>query len=50
MDILKQGADIRKDGLLWVVKNLIELQINLEYQNKTGEYFFYLKIKNILKI
>ena len=33
IDILKKGADIRRDGLLWVVKNLIELQINLEYQH-----------------
>ena len=33
IEILKKGADIRKDGLLWVVKNLIELQINLEYQH-----------------
>ena len=47
MDILKQGADIRKDGLLWVVKNLIELQINLEYQHfpkyLTHEQINYLK-------
>ena len=33
LDILKKGVDIRKDGLLWVVKNLIELQVNLEYQH-----------------
>ena len=33
LDILKKGVDIRKDGLLWVVRNLIELQVNLEYQH-----------------
>ena len=33
LDILKKGVDLRKDGLLWVVKNLIELQVNLEYQH-----------------
>jgi len=33
LDILKKGTDIRKDGLLWVVKNLIEIQVNLEYQH-----------------
>ena len=47
MDILKKGTDIRKDGLLWVVKNLIELQINLEYQHfpkyLTHEQIDYLK-------
>ena len=47
MDILKKGIDIRKDGLLWVVKNLIELQINLEYQHfpkyLTHEQIDYLK-------
>ena len=47
MDILKKGIDLRKDGLLWVVKNLIELQINLEYQHfpkyLTHEQINYLK-------
>ena len=33
LEILKKGKDIRKDGLVWVVKNLLELQVNLEYQN-----------------
>ena len=33
MNILKKGDDIRKDGLLWIVKNLIEIQVNLEYQH-----------------
>ena len=31
--ILKKGNDHRKEGLVWVVKNLLELQINLEYQH-----------------
>ena len=47
MDILKKGVDIRRDGLLWVVKNLIELQINLEYHHfpkyLTHEQIDYLK-------
>jgi hypothetical protein len=47
MDILKKGEDIRRDGLLWVVKNLIELKINLEYQHfpkyLTHEQIDYLK-------
>ena len=33
INILKKGDDIRKDGLLWIVKNLIEIQVNLEYQH-----------------
>ena len=33
MKILKQGQDFRRDGLLWVVKNLMELQVNLEYHH-----------------
>ena len=47
MDILKKGEDLRKNGLLWVVKNLIELRINLEYQHfpkyLTHEQIDYLK-------
>ena len=31
LDILKKGKDCRRDGLVWVVKNLFELKINLEY-------------------
>ena len=33
MKILKQGQDFRKDGLVWIVKNLMELQVNLEYHH-----------------
>ena len=33
LNILKKGNDCRKDGLVWVVKNLLELQINLEYHH-----------------
>jgi hypothetical protein len=33
LKILKKGNDHRKEGLVWVVKNLLELQINLEYQH-----------------
>ena len=33
MDILKKGNDCRKEGLVWVVKNLFELQIHLEYHH-----------------
>ena len=33
LDILKKGNDCRKDGLVWVVKNLLELRINLEYHH-----------------
>ena len=33
LDILKKGNDCRKDGLVWVVKNLLELKINLEYHH-----------------
>ena len=33
MNILKNGKDYRKEGLVWVVKNLLELQIHLEYQH-----------------
>ena len=47
MDILKKGVDLRKEGLVWVVKNLTELQVNLEYQHfpkyLTHEQIDYLK-------
>lgn len=47
LDILKKGKDCRKDGLVWVVKNLLELQMNLEYhhfpQCLTHEQINYLK-------
>ena len=33
LDILKKGNDCRKEGLVWVVKNLFELQIHLEYHH-----------------
>jgi hypothetical protein len=33
MNILKKGQDYRKEGLVWIVKNLLELQIHLEYQH-----------------
>jgi hypothetical protein len=33
LDILEKGNDCRKEGLVWVVKNLLELQINLEYHH-----------------
>ena len=31
LDILKKGYDVRKDGLVWCVKFLLELQTDLEY-------------------
>ncbi len=31
LDILKKGYDVRKDGLVWCVKLLLELQTDLEY-------------------
>ena len=47
LDILKKGKDCRKDGLVWVVKNLCELKINLEYHHfpkyLTHEQIDYLK-------
>jgi hypothetical protein len=47
LDILKKGKDCRKEGLVWVVKNLLELQMNLEYhhfpQCLTHEQINYLK-------
>ena len=47
MDILKKGDDLRRDGLLWAVKNLIQIQINLEYPHfpkyLTHEQVDYLK-------
>ena len=33
MDILKKGYDSRKEGLVWVVKNLLEINTNLEYHH-----------------
>ena len=33
LNILKSGYDTRAEGLVWVVRNLLELQINLEYHH-----------------
>ena len=33
LDILKKGYDTRGEGLIWVVRNLLELEINLEYHH-----------------
>ena len=33
LSILKNGYDTRAEGLIWVVRNLLELQINLEYHH-----------------
>ena len=47
LDILKKGTDCRTDGLVWAVKNLMELQVNLEYHHfpkyLTHEQIDYLK-------
>ena len=47
LDILKKGRDCRGEGLVWVVKNLFELKINLEYHHfpkyLTHEQIDYLK-------
>ena len=53
MNMLKKGTDYRKEGLVWIVKNLLELQINLEYQHfpkfLTHEHIDYLiKLANLL--
>jgi hypothetical protein len=53
MGLLKKGMDYRKEGLVWIVKNLLELQINLEYQHfpkyLTHEHIDYLiKLANLL--
>ena len=33
MEILKYGYDSRGEGMIWVVRNLLELQTNLEYHH-----------------
>jgi len=33
LDILKNGYDSRGEGMIWVVRNLLELQTNLEYHH-----------------
>ena len=33
LNILKNGYDTRAEGLIWVIRNLLELQINLEYHH-----------------
>ncbi len=53
MSLLKKGTDSRKDGLVWIVKNLLELQVNLEYQHfpkfLTHEHIDYLiKLAHLL--
>ena len=52
MDILKNGYDSRGEGMIWCVRNLLELQTNLEYHHfpkfLTHEEIDYLiKIANI---
>ena len=53
LEILKRGYDSRNDGLSWCVKNLLEMQVNLEYHHfpkfLSHEHCDYLiKIANIL--
>ena len=53
MNLLRKGTDYRKEGLVWVVKNLLELQIHLEYQHfpkfLTHEHIDYLiKLAHLL--
>ena len=47
LELLKKGYDCRKDGLVWIVCNLLELQIPLEYTHfpkyLTHEHIDYLK-------
>jgi hypothetical protein len=33
LDILKKGYDVRDNGLVWCIKNLLELQSDLEYSH-----------------
>ena len=33
MEILKNGFDSRREGMIWCVRNLLELQTNLEYHH-----------------
>ena len=33
LDLLKKGYDVRKEGLVWVVKRLLEIQTKLEYHH-----------------
>ena len=33
LDLLKKGYDIRNDGLVWIVKRLLEIQTKLEYHH-----------------
>ena len=33
LDLLNKGYDIRKDGLVWIVKRLLEIQTKLEYHH-----------------
>ena len=52
LEILKKGKDFRKEGLIWVVRNLLELQVNLEY-HQFPKYLNYEQIdylKNLGKI
>ena len=33
LDLLKKGYDVRREGLVWVVKRLLEIQTKLEYHH-----------------
>ena len=54
LDILRNGNDCRKEGLVWAVKNLLELQVNLEYHHfpkyLTHEQIDYLKKLALLSL
>ena len=49
MEILKSGYDSRGEGMIWVVRNLLELQTNLEYHH-FPKFLTHEQIDYLLKI
>ena len=49
MDILKNGFDSRNEGMIWCVRNLLELQTNLDYHH-FPKYLSHEEIDYLIKI
>ena len=49
LDVLKKGYDVRDEGLIWVVKRLLEIQTKLEYHH-FPKFLDHNQIKYIIEV
>jgi hypothetical protein len=49
LDVLKKGYDVRDEGLIWVVKRLLEIQTKLEYHH-FPKFLDHSQIKYIIEV